>query len=84
MIFFVVALVSLITISPLDPELHPEEIDEYMQDFSIRIIIAASLYILSVTYFYCLNAIRKFPIKQITSTLIFFFLMTAMIIYLRN
>lgn len=83
-ILVIISLSSLILIDPLDPDMHDEDLDKFMQSANIRLIITVLLYTLCLVYFYCLNAIRKFPIKQVISTLVFFFLVTIMVIYLRS
>lgn len=80
-ILVIASLISLITISPLEPDLNQEEIDYYKQSENKQIIITSILYIVFLVFFYFVNKVLKFPIKHIVATLILFFGISVMIIY---
>lgn len=82
-ILTIACLISLITISPLDPDLNQDEIDNYKQSQNEHSLITIILYILFLVYFYFLNKIFKFPLKHIIAMLILFLGITLMVIYFR-
>ncbi len=82
-ILTIIPLYSLITLSPIDIDLSPDEIDDYMEGFNRQLAIIVIFYLLWIMYFYCLGAIRQYPVKYTVLVYIFFFFVTAMMIYLR-
>lgn len=82
-ILTIACLIRLITISPIDPDLSQDEIDNYKQSQNEHSLITIILYILFLIYFYFVNKILKFPFKHIIAMLILFLGTTLMIIYFR-